>query len=97
MTKPGFIRKRLIALFASDDVVEQQRVVDNYNRIRNKQCYCGHTDKCDCSNPGIYEFKNSLISNSISEEVLEKVIEIVKQKRYETIHKGNVLNSSRKM
>ena len=75
MTKPGFIKKRLIALFASDDVVEQQRVVDNYNRIRNKQCYCGHTDECDCSNPGIYEFKHSLMSNSISEEVLDKVIE----------------------
>lgn len=74
MTKPGFIKTRIITLFASDDVVEQQRLVDNYNKIRNKKCYCGHTDKCDCSNPGIYEFKNALISNNISEETLKKIL-----------------------
>ena len=72
MTKPGFIKKRLLQLFASNDVIEQQRVVDNYNRVRNEQCYCGHTDVCDCSNPGIYEFKSSLMTNSISEETFKK-------------------------
>lgn len=73
MTKPGFIRNRLSQLFASDDVIEQQRIVDNYNKIRDDECYCGHTDKCDCGNPGISEFYNSLKTNSITEEKLNKL------------------------
>lgn len=74
MTKPGFIRKRLIALFDSDNVLEQQKIVDKYNAIRNNRCYCGHTITCDCGNPGIYEFKSSLLSNSISERTLKKLL-----------------------
>lgn len=40
----------------------KQELLDKYNFKRSKQpdkeksCYCGHTDVCDCSNPGIYEF-----------------------------------------
>lgn len=74
MTKPGFVRNRLIALFESNDIMEQQRIVNNYNKIRKEQCYCGHTDKCDCSNPGIYEFKHSLLTNSINEKILNKIL-----------------------
>ena len=74
MTKPGFVTNRLIALFESNDIIEQQRIVNNYNKIRKKQCYCGHTDKCDCSNPKIYEFKHSLLTNSINEKILNKIL-----------------------
>jgi hypothetical protein len=74
MTKPDFIRRRLLILFESDNVTEQQRIVDNYNKIRTNKCYCGHTIDCDCGNPGISEFKSSLQTNSISEEILNKIL-----------------------
>lgn len=74
MTKPEFIQKRLKLLFAYDNILEQQRIVDNYNKIRTNECYCGHTDICDCGDPGIYEFHHSLMTNSISEEILKKII-----------------------
>lgn len=76
MTKPDFIRKRLILLFESEkneDIIIQQEIVDNYNKIRRNKCYCGHTDVCDCGNPGISEFKSSLYTNSIPEHILNKL------------------------
>lgn len=60
MTKPDFIRKRLILLFESEkneDIIIQQEIVDNYNKIRRNEC--------DCGNPRISEFKSSLYTNSI--------------------------------
>ena len=27
------------------------------NQQKEKDCYCGHTDTCDCGNPGLSEFK----------------------------------------
>ena len=74
MTKPGFILRRLRLLFKSEDIKEQKRIVDNYNKIRGNNCYCGHTDKCSCGNPGIYEFQSSLETNSINENILEKIL-----------------------
>lgn len=74
MTKLDFIRKRLLALFASDDIAGKQKIVDNYNKIRKKKCYCGHTTTCDCGNPGIYEFECSLKTKSISENTLKKLL-----------------------
>lgn len=74
MTKPGFIKKRLLLLFQSDDITEQQKIVNNYNKIRNNRCYCGHTTYCDCGNPGILEFKSSLETDSISEKILNEIL-----------------------
>lgn len=68
MTKPDFIRKRLILLFESEkneDIIIQQEIVDNYNKIRRNEC--------DCGNPGISEFKSSLYTNSIPEHILNKL------------------------
>jgi hypothetical protein len=76
MTKPGFINKRLILLFESEkneDIIKQQEIVDNYNKIRRNECYCGHTNVCDCENPGISEFKSSLYTYSIPEFILDKL------------------------
>jgi hypothetical protein len=74
MTKPNFIRKRLILLFESDNIIEQQKIVDNYNKIRENKCYCGHTDECSCGDPGISEFKSALLTNSIPETILSMII-----------------------
>ncbi len=74
MTKPDFIRKRLLLLFETNDVEQQWLIVDSYNLIRNNKCYCGHTIDCDCGNPGISEFKSALQNNSISEEILTKLL-----------------------
>jgi len=35
---------------------------DEYNE---KLCYCGHTDKCSCSNPDIQTFKDSVKRKTI--------------------------------
>ncbi len=72
-TKLGFVKKRMIALFESNDNVLKQQIVDNYNKIRNNQCYCGHTIQCDCGDLGVYEFQHSLFTNSISEDILNKI------------------------
>jgi hypothetical protein len=73
MTKPGFVLRRLKALFLSDDIVEQENVLALYNKNRDKQiekeCYCGHTITCDCGNPGISEFKSSILSNALKENM----------------------------
>lgn len=74
MTKPEFVKQRLKQLFLSDDIKEQQRIVENYNKIRTNECYCGHTIECDCSNPGIYEFQHSILTNSIPEKTLKKLL-----------------------
>ncbi len=72
--KPGFIKKRIQLLFESNNIENQQKIVDNYNKIRGNKCYCGHTTTCDCGDPGISEFKNSLHTNAISEETLNKIL-----------------------
>lgn len=35
MSKPGFVKKRIIQLFESNDVETQQKIVDNYNKLTN--------------------------------------------------------------
>lgn len=81
MTKPGFLKSRIKALFNSDDISEQNRVVSIYNKWRSKQptkekhCYCGHTLECECGNPGIYEFKSGLSDyGGIDEDVLNEIL-----------------------
>lgn len=81
MTKPGFTLDRIKQLFESDDIVAQQEIVDKYNIYRDLKsnddgnyCYCGHTNRCECSNPGISEFKSGLFTGSITEELLNKIL-----------------------
>lgn len=33
MSKPGFVKERIIQLFESNDVEAQQKIVDNYNNL----------------------------------------------------------------
>jgi hypothetical protein len=78
MTKPGFLLKRIKLLFQSNDEIEKQKIINKYNQFRNKQkekdCYCGHTIKCDCGNPGISEFNSALQRDCISENILNKIL-----------------------
>jgi hypothetical protein len=75
MTKPGFITRRMIMLFSSEsEESEQKRILKKYSLIRNNSCYCGHTSDCDCGDPGVYEFKNALITGSISEDMLATLL-----------------------
>lgn len=81
MTKPNFTLDRIKQLFESDDIVAQQEIVDKYNVYRDLKsnddgnyCYCGHTIRCECSNPGISEFKSGLFNSSITENILNKTL-----------------------
>ena len=74
MTKPGFIKRRILALFNSDDIKEQNKIIMLYNKIRNDKCYCGHTIDCDCGNPDISNFKTAIENNYISEHTLNKIL-----------------------
>lgn len=75
MTKPNFILKRTKLLFQSNDEVNKQLVLNEYNKkrdlqpVKEKDCYCGHTIHCDCSNPGINEFTMSILNNNINKEL----------------------------
>ena len=81
MIKPGFLYRRIKSLFSSAAKNEQNRIVNIYNKWRNKQkpkekhCYCGHTLKCECANPGISEFQNGLKNGSIDDDILNKIME----------------------
>ena len=72
-TKPGFILSRIKACFNSDDINSQEKFLSDYNKNREKQiekdCYCGHTFSCDCSNPGISELKNGILNDHIKEDM----------------------------
>lgn len=78
----GFLsRERIKQLFESDDIQAQQEIVDKYNKYRSDKstyegsyCYCGHTDRCECSDPGISEFKSGLFNGTITEELLNKIL-----------------------
>lgn len=74
MTKPGFIKERFLNYFhnQSDDI--KQKIVDKYNETRNEQCYCGHTDICDCSHPDIELFLSAINKNYIKEHSLLKLL-----------------------
>lgn len=81
MSKPEFILERIKQLFESDDIQAQQEIVDKYNKYRSDKstyegsyCYCGHTDRCECSDPGISEFKSGLFNGTIAEELLNKIL-----------------------
>lgn len=80
ITKPGFILNRIKLLFSSKDNNEKNRILNLYNKWRNKQpkkerhCYCGHTIDCECANPGLYEFKSGLNTGTINETVLNKIL-----------------------
>lgn len=78
MTKPGFHLSRIKSSFDNLLIEEQSEIVEKYNKNRlldidednEYSCYCGHTIRCDCSNPGISEFKSGLKLNSIKEKLL---------------------------
>jgi hypothetical protein len=76
MTKPNFILKRTKLLFQSNDEVNKQLVLNEYNKkrdlqpLKKKDCYCGHTINCDCSNPSFEEFTHNLLNNNIEENDL---------------------------
>jgi hypothetical protein len=80
MIKPGFLYRRIKVLFNTAPLNETNRIVNIYNKWRDKQpkkekhCYCGHTTTCECANPGIHEFKSGLKNGGITDEVLNKII-----------------------
>ena len=38
---------------------------DKTKTIDGKLCYCGHTNRCDCENPGLSEFKQGIKNGNI--------------------------------
>jgi hypothetical protein len=74
MTKPLFVLRRIQELFRSDDVLEQLLVYDAYikkrNEEKNKHCFCGHMEMCDCENPSFICFKDNVLNSNINEKNL---------------------------
>ena len=63
-------------IFESDRETDKAAILARYCDWRNsfpekeRPCYCGHTIDCDCSNPGLSEFKSGLASHGINGEDL---------------------------
>jgi len=64
-TSPGYGKD------IKDTILSLQEIYECYLKLRDndKRCYCGHTDSCDCSNPDITLFKESLDRGTISFEL----------------------------
>jgi hypothetical protein len=77
MTKPGFVKKRIDALFKSSDEDSKEQIVELFGNYRNNVksvCYCGIVNICSCPNPDLIGFKIALQDGFISEETLLKII-----------------------
>lgn len=55
-------------VFDNIDIVHMYKYNNHRDKTSNgdgKLCYCGHTNRCDCGNPGLSEFKQGIVSGNI--------------------------------
>ena len=85
-------------------VLEHNLLIDNFNNYidtrelqTKKDCYCGHTNECDCSNPDYTLFLESLtnktIDPTVSLEHKEKTIMLLKDPNFYVVNMLRNLNT----